>query len=77
MYACGMDNIQRLERDLTLIAKEPVIVEECNGMYYAFGSEIATLRMFAKYNTNGAVHNKRVRVGFSGNRGRFFFSIET
>lgn len=57
-------------------AKEPVSVEEIGGAYYCFGSELACLRVFAKYQSNGAIHNDKVRVGFSGPRCTYYVSIE-
>lgn len=69
--------LARTERDLSAIAKEAVKVEQISAAIYAFGSELATLRIFAKYNSNGAVHNAKVRCGYSENMHKcFYFVIE-
>ncbi len=68
--------LDRTARDLSLIAKEQVAVEQISGALYAFGSELAVLRIFAKYNANGAVHNPNCRIGFSQNMQMHFFSLE-
>jgi hypothetical protein len=69
-------SLDRLQRDLTEIAKEPVEVEQITSSIYAFGSELAMLRLFAKYNANGAIHNAKVRFGYSENMKSFFFAID-
>jgi hypothetical protein len=70
------NQLDRLANDLGRVAKEPVTVEQISGAIYAFGSELATLRIFAKYNANGANPNTKCRVGHSVNLGKFFFSID-
>ena len=55
---------------------EPVTCEHIAGTLYAFGSELAVLRIFAKYNSNGAHHNPNARVIFSENRQSWAFSLE-
>lgn len=59
------------------IAKEPVTGEVISGAMYVYGSELACLRIFAKYNSNGAIHNPKVRVGFSTNLNKWYVSLET
>lgn len=59
------------------IAKEPVTVEMVKGVTYGFGSELACLRIFAKYNTNGAAPDPKVRVGYSVNLASWFVSIDS
>jgi len=68
--------LARLERDLSKMAGEAVKVEQTSDAYYAFGSELATLRIFAKYNSFGAIHNSKVRCGYSENLKSFYFVIE-
>jgi len=69
--------LERLNRDLKVMAKgEEIAVEEIGGTFYAFGSELATLRIFAKYNSGGCVYNDRIRCGYSENLKKFFVSIE-
>lgn len=55
---------------------EEVTIEKIKSILYVFGSELATLRIFAKYQSNGAVHNPKARVGYSENLKRHYFSID-
>lgn len=55
---------------------KPVTCEQINSTLYVFGSELAVLRIFAKYNTNGAYLNPKARVLFSENRNSWAFSLE-
>jgi len=57
-------------------AKESVNVRNLKGTVYAFGSELATLRLFAEYNANGAHPSAKYRVGFSKGYDSHYFSIE-
>lgn len=59
-----------------LYAQEKLTVELLGDTYYAFGSELACLRLFAKYNTNGASHNPKARVGYSQPKGSWYFSLD-
>ena len=60
--------ISRTEKEYSAIAGEPVQVECTGGSLYAFGSEIATLRLFRKM--------PNMRQGYSANLKTFYFSIE-
>lgn len=60
--------LARVQKDYSAIAQEPVTVESIGGVLYAFGSEIATLRLFRKM--------PNMRQGFSKNMGVFFFAVE-
>lgn len=66
----------RTTRQMSDIAKEPVELEQIGSGLYAFGSELATLRIFAKYNSNGTIHNAGCRCGYSENLGKFYFVID-
>lgn len=68
--------MERTARDFSAMAKEPISAEQIKGIVYGFGSELGTLRIFAKYNTNGSYPNPRVRVGYSENMKTHYFSIE-
>lgn len=57
-------------------AGEDVTIEHITSCVYAFGSELACLRIFAKYNANGATHNPNARVGYSDNRKTWYFVLE-
>ncbi len=61
----------RLQRDWNNISGEEVKVEKIGGAIYAFGSELAALRMFHKYNSKSA------RAEFSKPRNSWFFCLET
>jgi len=60
--------LKRTEKEYSAIAGEPVRVEQVGSAIYAFGSEIATLRLFRKM--------PNMRQGFSENMNTFFFSVE-
>lgn len=60
--------LARTARDWSNIAGEPVTVEQISGALYAFGSEVATLRLFRK------MPNKR--QGYSENMKTFYFCVE-
>jgi hypothetical protein len=57
-------------------AKEPVVVDEIASALYVYGSELACLRIFAKYQTNGAFHNPAARVGYSKNMNTHYFVLD-
>lgn len=69
--------LARTQRDLSAMAKEPVTVEALGSAIYAFGSELATLRLFAKYQSSGSIHNDKARCGYSINLKSFYFVINT
>jgi hypothetical protein len=60
--------LNRIEKEYSAIAGEKVTVEQIGSTMYAFGSELATLRLFRKM--------PNMRQGFSENMNTFFFSIE-
>lgn len=66
----------RTQKMMTEYAGEPVSLAQVASALYVFGSELACLRIFAKYQTNGAYHNPNARVGFSKNRNTWYFSLE-
>ena len=68
--------LHRVSREFFRIGKEPMAIQQISGALYAFGSELAALRVFAKYNANGAVHNPKCRVGYSENMKMHFFVLE-
>lgn len=62
---------QRAKEDWTKIAGEEIEIQFIKGFLYAFGSELATLRLFkAMHSAKGSRQNK-------ANDGRFYFVIET
>lgn len=60
--------LARTQSEYSKIAGEAVRLEAIGGTLYAFGSEIATLRLFRKM--------PNMRQGYSENLKTFYFSIE-
>ena len=59
-------------KSLARIAKEEVTAQFIDGTLYAFGSELATLRLLREY------HNTpRAKQGYSENTKTFYFRLET
>ena len=73
----ALSKVGRVEREWENISKEGIEVEEIKGAFYGFGSELATLRLLQKYTANGQTANKKVRAGFSKNKNKFYFVLET
>jgi len=61
----------RCLKDWAEIAKEEIRVEQIKGAVYGFASELAVLRLLAKYR-NAA----NARHGFSENLNSWYFSLE-
>ena len=66
--------LARLTKDLSSIAKEPITVKDIKGAIYAFGSELACLRLFHRYNM--VAHCPGCWAGYSENMGTWYFSLE-
>ena len=60
--------LDRTQEEYSAIAGEPVRVEQIAGTIYAFGSEIATLRLFRKM--------PNMRQGYSANMHTHYFSVD-
>jgi len=54
-----------------LAQDDSVVVEYIKGVFYVFGSELATLRLLKAYRLN-----RFSRQGFSSNRESFYFALE-
>ena len=63
--------LKRISKDLNDYAGEAVTVENIKGTIYAFGSELATLRILMKYR-----RCEKARQGFSSNLETHYFSLE-
>jgi len=63
--------IERVKRDWALTAKESLDVRQISGAIYAFGSELATLRLMKMYR-----HNAKATCGYSVNLQTFYFALE-
>ena len=61
---------QRAKETWEQIAKEPLEIQNIKGYLYAFGSELATLRLFKAFvSSKGARQN-------TADDGRFYFVLE-
>jgi hypothetical protein len=68
---------KRIKAQMEYAGGEDVTVEKIISTMYVFGSELACLRIFAKYNSNGRIHNPKIRKGYSEPRETHFISLET
>lgn len=67
--------IKRITAEFTMHAGEPISIQVFGDIAYGFGSELGCLRIFAAYNSNGFVYNKKARVGYSDNFKSWYFSL--
>lgn len=65
------NQLERLKRDWTRYAKEPIEVEEIKDGRYAYGSELAMYRLHYVYRKC-----ETARVEYSANLGTWFFCLE-
>jgi len=65
-----------IEQTFQEFAKEPIEVQEITSAFYAFGSELAVLRIFAKYQTNGKYFNAQATIGYSEPRKSHYFCLD-
>jgi hypothetical protein len=68
-------NIDRMKNDWLAIAKEEINVEYIDGAIYAFGSELAILRLFHNYSYSGDVDS--IDSNYSENLKTWFFRLDT
>ena len=66
-------NLNRAKSELEKHAKEALEVRDIGGAVYAFGSELACLRLFYIYRNCG----DRANSGFSDNLKTWYFRLET
>ena len=66
-------NLKRAKADFEKYAKEDLELKELGGALYAFGSELACLRLFYVYRHCG----DRADSGFSQNLNTWYFRLET
>lgn len=68
------NQIERVKKDWQRSAKdEPIEVEAKGGAIYAFGSELACLRLAYKYRRSDS---NKVHAAYSENLKTWFFSLE-
>lgn len=65
----------KLHRTWREYAKEPIRVEEIGGTFYAFGSELACLRLYHRYRYDPKL-TERYRVEYSKTYNSWFFRME-
>lgn len=61
---------------MTKVAGEALSGRQIGTAFYFFGSELACLRIFAKYNANGHALNDKVCTGWSENMQTHFTCVE-
>ena len=66
----------KAQQTMSEYAGETLEVEVTPTVIYAFGSELACLRVFAKYNSNGSHANEKARVGYSRDRDSWYVSLD-
>ena len=64
-------HVKRVEEDWKTVAKEEIKIELIAGSLYAFGSELATLRLYRYYE---GIDDSR--QGFSDNLKSYYFCLE-
>lgn len=67
--------IARMNKQFVEMGGEEGRTDLIGGAFYFFGSELATLRIFRKFNLKG--HAKNVRQGESANMSSFYIAVET
>ena len=63
--------LKSFAKEVTRFAKEEVTIELINETLYVFGSELAILRIFAKYSKS-----ENARQGYSKNMKTFYFCLD-
>lgn len=70
--AASEQQTKRVSDDWKHIAGEPVEVEDVNGTFYGYCSELGTLRLFKKYHHLG----DKANTGYSENMKKHYFRLE-
>lgn len=68
------NQFERQKREWSLVAGEKIELEYINETLYAFGSELATLRLFKAYQFG--IANGTIRQGFSANMNTYYFCLD-
>lgn len=69
------EGVKRVKKDWENVAKEKIDVEKIGSAIYAFGSELAVLRIFHHYNVASGQQKVVGRVGNSKSKG-WNFALE-
>lgn len=65
-------NLKLVKSEFEAHAKEPLTVERLSGVLYAYGSEVAVLRLHCAYRHMG----NKANSGFSTNLNLWFFRLD-
>lgn len=65
------NQIERVRRDWLTIAGEQIEVTFISGTFFAYGSELAMLRLLKAYRQNKSAHQS-----YSSNASKFYFSLD-
>jgi len=63
--------LEKIKKMWETKAKEKFTIEDIKGTVYAYGSELATLRLLKEYRGN-----KKAKADYSINLKKFYFSLE-
>jgi hypothetical protein len=63
--------LEKIKKMWETKAKEKLTIEDIKGTVYAYGSELATLRLLKEYR-----ENKKAKADYSINLKKFYFSLE-
>ena len=69
---CTANQLNRLKAHWESHSKEPLKVEDIGGTFYAFGSELACLRLAYKYRYGA---NEKIKAEYSSNLKSWYFSL--
>lgn len=64
-----------LKKHWEQITKEPITIEKIGSMYYAFGTELACLRLLHKYQYS--IHLEKVKCAYSASKESWYFVLYT
>jgi hypothetical protein len=73
-YVIEEDYVKNAEKDWKKVAKEPITLEQIGGAIYAYGSELATLRLLRYY--MHSIHKGKAMQDYSTNMKTFYFRLE-
>jgi hypothetical protein len=71
----SQEQINRVKKDWERMAQEPINVEYIKGTFYGYGSELACLKIFMKYNI--MERNFKTNTNYSGLAKSWYFRLET
>jgi hypothetical protein len=66
--------LERVKNDWEKVAQEPLVLSDIGVVIYAFGSELACLRLFHHYRYTADV--EKIAAKYSKNQKSWYFSLE-